>query len=571
MNDMDDAAGPDRSRRAPDRPHVLPAAGPAPWTSEAWNIPDDASEDPGDQARPLASLVSFHYLRAAVRRRWRICALLAVIGVLLGAAFLVATPAPRMATTTLRLTHPEGADPTGAIATDISLLTTRTVAERTISALGLIMRPEDLMNSAKVVPSDSPEILQVTMSAPTEAEAVRRLDTFTKEYLNFRAKQISAQSNIVIKGYKDKIETLQSQARKLGTRIRDFADSGDTATDRLSAAVSEQSQVNNKISSLQATVDEATLRQKAIVLASQVIDRSAPMSPPGGLRRVILVLASGLIGGLAIGFGVVVLRAILSDRLWLRIEVASALDASVLLSVRRITPLSRLLRIVRFLPWVRALDARCAVDLQRMAHAIEKAVPEPGRRQSLAVVCLGNSDEMRFGLVAAAVELQRHGRTATIVDLTEAGGVASALARTAGATVEWTPQVFRPSVIPSLNKGPSHIDSADWEDVALAKGRNGVSLILADLDPGVGVDHLTAWTDCAIVAVTGGKSSAELVRTTGDLVRSVGLQLRGAVLLKAVADDMSSGITTRVGERGTETSEPAVSRPDKSVGRSLKP
>jgi hypothetical protein len=218
-----------------------------------------------------------------------------------------------------------------------------------------------------------------------------------------------------------------------------------------------------------------------------------------------------------------------------------------------------------------ARDSRRAVDRQRMAHAIDQAVPEPGQRQSLAVVCLGNSDEMRFGLAAAAVELQHHGRTATIVDLTEAGGVASAVPRIADATAQWTPQVFRPSVIPSLAKGPTHIDSADWEDVALAKGRTGVTLILADLDPGVGVDHLTAWTDRVVVAVTGGKSSAELVRTTADLIRSVGLQLRGSVLLGAARDDMSSGIATPAGDGRTETSEPAASQPDWSVGRPLQP
>jgi hypothetical protein len=482
-------------------------------------------------------------------------------------AFLVASPAPRTATTTIRLSHQEQGDPSGAIATDVSLLTTRTVAERTIKALGLTIRPEDLMSSVKAVPSDSPEILQLNMSAPTDADAVRRLDRLTKEYLSFRADQISVQSNILIKGYEHQIDALESEARKLDDRISTLANGGDTASDQLTNALAQQSKVNDKISSLRDAAEEETLRRDAIVSASRVIDPAAPL-PPSGLRRVVLILASGLIGGLALGFGVVVSRAILSDRLWLRIEVASALSAAVLVSVRRINPLARILRVVRFLPWVGSADARRAVDLQRVAHAIEKAVPEPGRRQSLAVVCLGNSDEVRFGLVAAAVALQRHGRTATIVDLTEAGRVASAVPRTAGATVEWTPQVFRPSVIPSLTTGPSQIDSADWEDVALAKGRNGVTLVLADLDPAVGVDHLTAWTDRVIVAVTGGKSGAELVRTTGDLIRSVGLYLRGAVLLRAVRDDVSSGIATPAEESGRDTTDMSVSRPDDGVGRS---
>jgi len=567
MSDMDDEASRDRWRPAPYPPQGPSAAEPAPWNlSEAWDISDVAPENPGDQARPLATLVSFHYLRAAVRRGRRVFVMLALLGVLLGVAFLVTHPTPHTATTTLRLTHQDGVDPSGAIATDVSLMTTRTLAERTISALGLTISPEELINSVKAVPSGSPEILQLTMSAPTEAVAERRLDRFTKDYLTFRAKQISAQSEVRINEYDDRIGDLQARARTLQQHIEGLTASGDTST-RVTDSAEELQQVKSEINSLQAAVDDETLRQETIQLTSRVIDPAAPMSS-GGRRRILLALATGLIGGLAIGFGVVVLRAILSDRLWLRIEVASALNAPVLVSGRKIAPLSRVLRIVRFVPWVKAADARRAVDRQRMARAIEQAMPEPGHRQSLAVVCLGNSDEMRFGLVAAAAALQHHRRPTTIVDLTEAGRVTSAVARSADATMEWTPEVFRPRFIPSLIKDPSYVDSADWEDVALAKGRSGVTLIVADLDPGVGVDHLTAWTDRAIVAVTGGKSSVELVRTAGDLVRSVGLHLRGAVLLRAVRDDVSSGIATPAEERGTGTTDLALSRPDDGYGRS---
>jgi capsular polysaccharide biosynthesis protein len=557
----------------PDLPHSLPVAGPAPRKlSETWNIPDGAPDDPGDQARPLATLVSFHYLRAAVRRRWRVCTLFALVGVLLAVTYLMTNPATRTATTTLRLAHQEQADPSGAIATDISLLKTRTVAQRTIKALRLTMSPEALIGTVKAVPTGSNEILQLAMSAPTDAEAVRRLNKFTKEYLAFRATQISAQSNILIKGYQNQIDDLQAQAQTLRNQVEASAPGSQTA-DQITEAVTKLSQLNDKISALQGTVDDETLRQKSVVLASRVIDPAAPTSP-SGLRRIVLVLASGLIGGLAIGFLVVVLRAILSDRLWLRVEVASALNTSVLSSVRRISPLPRPLRMVGWLPGVRAVHARRGVDRERMARAIGKAVREPGRRPCLGVVCLNNSDEVRFGVVAAALDLQNQGRMTTIVDLTEAGRLASAVARSAGAGVD-EPAVFRPRVVPSLAEGPTHIDAADWEDVALADGNDRVTLVLADLDPAIGVDHLPAWTDSVIVAVTAGKSSVELVRTAGELVRATGLHLRGAALLRTVRDDTSAGIATPVGEGVSETtdspsrtSQPVVSRPETSVGLS---
>ena len=85
--------------------------------------------------------------------------------------------------------------------------------------------------------------------------------------------------------------------------------------------------------------------------------RPIPFST-GRLRRVVTVLASGLIAGLALGFVFVVLRAILSDRLWLRVEVASALEAPVPLSARRLAPLPWFLRPLAFVPWVRRLRER---------------------------------------------------------------------------------------------------------------------------------------------------------------------------------------------------------------------
>ena len=71
-----------------------------------------------------------------------------------------------------------------------------------------------------------------------------------------------------------------------------------------------------------------------------------------------------------------------------------------------------------------------------------------------------------------------------------------------------------------------------------------VTLVLADLDPAVGADHLRAWTDRVIVVVTAGRSSAEKVRTVADLIRSAGLDLRFAVLMHTERSDNSSGTGT---------------------------
>ena len=150
----------------------------------------DYSPDP---TRPLGGLVTFHYLRGAVRRRALRCVLFGLAGLLLAAGFLAVSPPT--ATTTLLLTRVAKNDGSSPMATDLSLLTTREVAVTTIGALGLTMSPDDLLASVHPVTSTSPDVLQLTMTGPTTAEAVRRLGRFSQDYLDFRARQVLAQSD----------------------------------------------------------------------------------------------------------------------------------------------------------------------------------------------------------------------------------------------------------------------------------------------------------------------------------------------------------------------------------------
>jgi capsular polysaccharide biosynthesis protein len=556
---VDDPGRPEASSAPSDRPQQPPQ--PAPWKlAGAWNIPDVAPGDPYEPGRPLGALVSFHYLRAAVRRRWFRCLLPGIIGVLLAGGFFVRSqPA---ATTTLLLTRVAKNDGSGSMATDMSLLTTRAVAERAIRELGLTMTPEDLLTTVHAVPTDSSDVLQLTMTGPTAGEAVRRLGSFSQDYLDFRAAQILAQSTALIQGYQSRISELQGKVRALDARIPTL---GATDTEGLTNAIAAKTKLNDQISSFQDQSQDLALQQDAIKSASRVIDPPAPV-PAGGRRHVALVFASGLIAGLALGVGLTVLQAVLSDRLWLRAEVGSALKTAVPLSVGRLAPPLPGLAPLSFLPWIGARLPRRYVDRQLMAHAIARALPGPGRPQSLAVLCLENSADMRFGVVAAASELRRRGVSSTIIDLTVSGRVQGAVGRVGGTTPEERPEVFRPRVVPSLTRGPSELETADWDDVALAKAKNGVTLVIADFDPAVGVDYLAAWCDRVIVAVTAGRSSVELVRTTGELVRVAGLHLQHAVLLRARSGDITSGFTTSSEQDGAETTTRL--EPDAGSGRS---
>ncbi len=566
MSGVDDLGRPETPPATPDRSQQPPA--PGPWkVAGAWNIPDVEPEDPQEPGRPAAALVSFHYLRAAVRRRWMRCLLAGVLGLVLGAGFLVSSQPT--ATTMLLLSRNAKNDGSDPMATEMALLTNREVAARTTRALGVAMAPEDFLASIRVVPSKSSDVLQLTMTGPTAGEAVRRLRTFSQEYLDFRARQILAQSDVLQERYAQRLGELENRLAQLDARIGELQGSSPAVASRRADALGERQEVIQNINVIQGQQQQVTLEQDTVRSASRVIDTAAPV-PPGGRRHVALVLTSGLIGGLALGLGLTVLQALLSDRLWLRAEVASALRTTVPVSVRRLAP-PRLRRLgtLKFLPWIGARRARRWIDRQVMAHALVKAVPDPGRRQSLTVLCLGNSDEMRFGVVTAAAELRRRGTASTIIDLTVSGRVHRAVSRVVSKASGHRPDVVRPSVVPSLTNGPSDLEAVDWDDVALAKAKNGAILVLADFDPAVGVDHLTAWSDRVVVAVTAGRSRVELVRTTGELVRVAGLHLQHAVLLGARGDDISSGFTTSSEQDGVTTPSTTSAEPDPASGRSV--
>ena len=97
---------------------------------------DEAEESSHGSAKP--TLVSLHFIRSSLRRRWFVCVLCAVVGLLAATAFLIASPQVHTAQTTLVLSHESDADSTHAMSTDVNFLTTRTVAAKTIASLGSV-------------------------------------------------------------------------------------------------------------------------------------------------------------------------------------------------------------------------------------------------------------------------------------------------------------------------------------------------------------------------------------------------------------------------------------------------
>ncbi|WP_088289173.1 hypothetical protein [Kineosporia sp. A_224] len=530
-----------------------------------WDVPAADPGDPSGPGRPAPSLVSLHYLRAALRRRLRTCVLAAALGLGAGAAYLVAVPPPQAATTTLVLTHEVQQDPARAMATDVSLLRTRTVAARTLDVLGLAgtpdaaLTPDALLDSVSIEPVSS-DVMRVTLAAPSGAEAERRLDALSAVYLRFRAEQLTAQSDYVVSGMNERIAALQEQVTAISARVADLSTSATASTEDLTDAIAARADLGNQIGSLQQSVQDQTLRTTSLVASSRVVD-PAGREPGPGLRHAALVLVSGLVAGTAAGVGLVVFLAVTTDRLRRRSEVATALGAPVPLSVRRLAPMPRWLR-----PLTNRLgvDERRAVDRRRFAHTLEYALPAPGQPRRLLVACLDNSDDARFGVATVGLVLAEQGLDVSMVDLTRAGRLQDAVRALSTFPDGPAPVVLRPVGEPMLAQGPVDLrraggpvvadgaDGTDWADGADGHedlGPDRLVLTLADVDPAVGASALAVWAHRVVVTVTAGRSGVERIRTTADQLRDAGMVLRHAVLLRADRTDDSSGLLPSTAER----------------------
>jgi hypothetical protein len=189
-----------------------------------------------------------------------------------------------------------------------------------------------------------------------------------------------------------------------------------------------------------------------------------------------------------------------------------------------------------------ALNRRRTADRERLARAIEdELLKNPSA--PLVVAGIDNTNELGFALVEAAGNLATRDYTTTIIDLTEGGSSGLKKAVWAPALVN-RPTVLRPRGLPPLARGADDLLAiGQWyDDYSAPQPQLGdATLVLADLDPAIGADHLKAWADRLIIVVTAGRTSAERIRTVGEIARAAGLTLLFAALMHTETTDDSSG------------------------------
>ena len=322
--------------------------------------PGGPSAEPQPPVVLVGRLVSLRFVLSALRRRRYVWLSLAVLGLVVGIAYHVVVPRTFGATATLYLAHSPGTDDGVDMQNDLALLQTNAVADRAATLLGdPRLTPAELLGKAPGT-AKSANILSISVSGPSQAEAVRRANAVADAYLSFREQRNQAQADATAAALRRQIAPLQQQVNSLTTRINALGSSaqGDAA----SALVGEQSADSSEIANLQQTMQQDQVGAITVTAGSRVLTPGTPV-PASTKKLFALSGISGLIGGLIIGVAYVALQAVVSDRLRRRDELASLLGAPVEFELEAGSP---------------SENASGAVDQAvRARHREETSVPSP--------------------------------------------------------------------------------------------------------------------------------------------------------------------------------------------------
>ena len=518
----------------------------------SWRVDEPDPGDPVDVGAPQGGPVSLHFLLSALRRRRVFVVASLVVGGVLGAVYFAAVPAQREATVQLLLSHDPTIGSSSAIATDMSLLRTRSVASAVIDDLGLDMTPEAFQQTVTAAtPTD--QIMVLTVSAPTNSRS-RSNERDGWRSTSWRSGTPRSRPSRPLSPAGTATSWPRSRCSRTSCAPSTTPCCRPGTPARPPTCWGRLTSLDSETQALQQKADDVTLRTDSVVASSHVVDQ-ASVVPESSLGRLLLAIASGVLIGAALAIGVVLFVAVTSDRLWRRDEVATALGVPVRYSVGRIRP-------KRWGP--RSLRARretnLAVLVRGMAQALHGAEQ---RRPRLTIVPVGCTDEAQLAVVTLGKVAHAAGLKPFLVDLTDAGTLSGAVARASRTSHDEehqeAPAVFRPPGVPSLAQGPvgvwlgagaevppNHPQRSAWDE-------RGIVVTLAEVDPAVGAEHLPAWSDQAVVMVRAGRASAERLRTIAELVRHAGVPVRDALLVHADRTDESLGVPLGVNRGGQGT------------------
>ena len=529
-----------------DRQVLPPSNGEVDLPERLWAYDDFAAEEDQPVTEFASGLASLGFIRAALRRcAWLWCAT-AVAGLVCGVAFSVLSPPPYQASTSVLITHDPSSNQVDALQTDMALAASYTVAERTVQKLHL---PESAatFHAAATITALTDRVLVITVSASSSSQAVLGARALAAEFLQFRAEELRTQQQLVVAGLEQQINQAKQHINAITTQISQLpgqpVERARLVAQR-SDAVAALGLLKEAANTNQANAEVVTSAQ---IKGSHVLDAAVAIrhSP---LKFALIYAFIGLVVGLAAGLAIVIIRALVSDRLRRRDDIADALGAPVGVSAGRIRASSSLLG------WHghRAAQDR---DVQRIAAQLRGALRESSSHAAALAVVSVDIDKAAARLVAAlATSWADQERQVVVADLCPGAPAARLLgAGQRGIQTVKVGQAHLTVVVPAgdeiLPNGPVYQapsparDAPSGGPLASLYARADILLTLVTLDPSFGGEHLKTWATDAVPVVSAGHSSWLRLHAVGEMIRLAQVSLLPAILVGAEKSDESLGMT----------------------------
>lgn len=492
-----------------------------------------ARSDPDPTVLAAGRLVSLRFVRAALRRRRRVWLGLAVAGLAVGLGFHLVVPRKYTAVSTLYLADPANVSDPAVSTNDVAMVDTEAVVKRAAVLLG---EPNLTMKSLLgKVPATavSNNVLTISVSGPSPAEAVRRANAVATAFLAFRSEQYGAQNVSVVKAETQQIDKLQTQISGWDTQIAALG--SNAQSQQLTNLLNDRATATDTIATLQQSIEQANADALSVAQGSRVIT-GGTLVEVSWARLLFLDGLSGLVAGLSLGLILVVAAAVLSDRLRRREDIVAVAGAPVDLSLSRVG-------------WRKLISRRSltsmasapAPELQVLVQYLNDGLRIRDSRPTGLVVALDELETPAAALAALAGRLSTAGSRVALVDATLSRVLAQAYRApsigTSSVVIGGAPVTL---VVPPKPWEPDPEDL--WESARGELANIDKVLVLATVHPASGAWHVQRWANDAVVTVSAGKRTAQQVLAAMELLEAADISVSSMVLLNADVDDDSVGL-----------------------------
>lgn len=497
---------------------------------------------------PAARLATFSFIWAALKRRARLWISLGVIGLIAGVGLYKAAPPAYQATTTVLLRDGPNEDPQVQITSDAAMAKSNLVASDVIAQLKLQQPVASFLDAYSAAPpKNSYEVLTITLGAPTSADAVARANAVATAFLKVRANYAQIQEQQLEVGLNEEVMQAEQNVKSIENQISKATATGVSQASiaayqaNLKAAQNSLGQVKSDVTGSIVTDRSET---NAMIKGSMVINQALP-ARRSKLKSGGVYAGGGLLAGLVIGMAIVVIGALLSNKLRSRDDVAYALGVPVRASVG---PL-RKGRLPGF-----GGAAKRERDLQRVVAHLRHVMPgrPRGKPAGLAVVAVDDPQSVAEAVIRLAKSYATEGKKVLVADLSSGRHAARQL----GAAQPGVQQVSVdgasllvavPDASDMTPVGPLSVGTLRGrlgkpsEQVRAAAAGADMMLSLVTVDPSFGAEYVATWATDAVPVVTAGRSTAIAIRSTGELLRIAGTRVESAVLVGSDSNDETAG------------------------------